>query len=66
MNQPLKFPPWMLILDVIGTLFFGIGLFGQIGGDNLFSPYAVPMIIIGALMMLPLLVFLITRITNRR
>ncbi len=66
MSNPLKFPPWMLILDVIGTLIFGLGLFGQVGGDNLFSPFAIPLIIVGALLMLPLLVFLVTRATSRR
>ncbi len=66
MSQPLKFPPWLLILDVIGTLIFALGLFGHFGGDNLFTPFAIPLIIIGALLMLPLLVFLVTRVTSRR
>ena len=65
MSQPLKFPPWLLILDVIGTLILGLGLFGHFGGDNLFTPFAIPLIIIGALLMLPLLVFLVTRVTSR-
>ena len=66
MNQPLRLPPWLLILDIFGTLLLALGLFGQFGGDNLFSPYALPLIIVGALMMLPLLIFLVTRMTNRR
>lgn len=66
MSTPLKFPPWLLILDVVGTLLLGLGLFGQFGGDNLFSPFAIPLIIIGALLMLPLLIFLVTRATTRR
>jgi hypothetical protein len=66
MSQPLKFPPWLLILDVIGTLILGLGLFGQFGGNNLFTPFAIAMIIIGALLMLPLLIFLVTRATSRR
>ncbi len=65
MSQSLKFPPWLLILDVIGTLLLGLGLFGQFGGDNLFAPFAIPLIIIGALLMLPLIIFLVTRITSR-
>ena len=66
MTQPLKFPPWLLILDVIGTVILGLGLFGQFGGENFFSPFAIPMIIVGALLMLPLMVFLVTRATTRR
>ena len=65
MSQPRKFPPWLLILDIVGTVILGLGLFGQYGGDNLFSPFAVPLIIVGALLMLPLLVFLVTRATSR-
>ena len=65
MNQPLKFPPWLLVLDVIGTIMLGLGLFGQFGGDNPLSPFAIPLIIIGALLMLPLLIFLVTRATSR-
>ncbi len=65
MRESLKFPPWLLALDVVGTIILGLGLFGQFGGDNLFSPFAIPLIIIGALLMLPLLVFLVTRVTNR-
>ena len=65
MSEPLKFPPWLLALDVVGTVILGLGLFGQFGGENLFSPFAIALIIIGALLMLPLLVFLVTRVTNR-
>lgn len=65
MSQSLKFPPWLLILDVVGTLLLGLGLFGQFGGDSLFTPFAIPLIIIGALLMLPLMIFLVTRVTNR-
>ena len=65
MSQSLKFPPWMLILDIVGTVILGLGLFGQFGGDNLFTPFAIALIIIGALLMLPLLVFLVTRATSR-
>ena len=50
MSEPLKFPPWLLALDVVGTVILGLGLFGQFGGDNLFSPFAIPLIIIGALL----------------
>jgi hypothetical protein len=66
MSEPLRFPPWLLILDVVGTVILGLGLFGQFGGDSLFSPFAIPLIIVGALLMLPLLVFLVTRATSRR
>ncbi|MDJ0813170.1 MAG: hypothetical protein QNJ23_05540 [Woeseiaceae bacterium] len=65
MSNPPKFPPWMLALDVAGTIVLGLGLFGHYGGENLFSPFAIPLIIIGALLMLPLMIFLVTRATNR-
>ena len=65
MTQPPKFPPWLLILDISGTLLLCLGLFGQFGGDNVFSLYAIPLIVVGALMMLPLLIFLVARSMNR-
>ena len=66
MSTPLKFPPWLLALDIGGTILLGLGLFGQFGGANFFTPFAIPLIIIGALLMMPLMVFLVTRATNRR
>lgn len=66
MSHPIKFPPWLLILDVVGTILLGLGLFGHFGGDNLFAPFAIGLIVIGALLMLPLIIFLVTRATNRR
>jgi hypothetical protein len=62
----MKFPPWLLALDIVGTIVLGLGLFGQYGGDSLFAPLAIPLIIIGALLMLPLLVYLVIRVTNSR
>lgn len=66
MSETLKFPPWLLALDVVGAVILGLGLYGQFGGANLFSPFAIPLVVIGALLMLPLLVFLVARVTNRR
>lgn len=65
MSKALKFPTWLLILDALGTIVFGLGLYGQFRDDNLFAPFAIPMIIAGALLMVPLLIFLVMRATNR-
>ena len=59
----LKIPPWILILDLAGTLLLALGLYGQFGGDSPLQQAAVPLIIAGALLMLPLVVFLVTRAT---
>ena len=58
----LKLPLPLLLLDIVGTLLVALGLYGMIAGDNPFTPYALVLIIIGALLMLPLIVFFVTRL----
>ena len=65
-NTNIKFPAWLLVLDVVGTLLLALGLYGQFGDDNPFRQAALALIVTGALLMLPLVVFVITRLTNRR
>ncbi len=62
MSNKINFPIPLLILDVFGTLLLAVGLYGLIGEENLVTPYALFLIVLGGLMMLPLIVFFITRI----
>lgn len=66
-----RWPMWPIMLDVIGTLLLGLGIFGQFGGGDLpfleFMPvqeYAIALILLGVLLMLPLIVVLIRRATS--
>lgn len=63
-----RFPVWPIMLDVIGTLLLAIGIFGQFGGEELpfleFMPikeYAIMLILLGVLLMMPLVIVLIKR-----
>ena len=55
-------PMWVLALDIVGTLFLVAGLLGHFmvdelpGGEQL-GPLAIPLIILGVVMMIPLVVF---------
>ena len=62
----IRWPAWIIILDVAGTLCLALGLYGLFGGGNPFSPFAIPMIILGGLLMLPLIVYTVTRATSAR
>lgn len=63
MSNKLKFPLWVISLDIAGTLLVLAGLFGLFAdGGSMFSgaidlkPLAVPLIILGVLLMAPLVV----------
>ncbi len=61
-RRKLPWPAWVLALDIVGTLFLVAGLLGLLMGDELpagdtLQAVAIPLIILGVLMMIPLVVF---------
>ena len=71
-QKKLHWPAWILILDFTGTILVGLGIYAQVAeGELLFSGFvdldalAVPMIIIGALMVVPLVFSTISQIRSQ-
>jgi hypothetical protein len=67
-----RIPVGVFVLDAIGTLALGIGLFGYFTDSDLFfleaqalNEYAIPLIIIGLLLMLPMLQWAIRRMKGK-
>ena len=73
-NTPrLRWPAWVLILDLIGSALVALGLYGQVGSDSLlFAEFvdlralAVPIIIVGALLVVPLLYSTVSQVRSLR
>lgn len=66
-------PIWAIILDVIGTLIFALGVFGLIaGGERIFpefidnQAFSIVLIFAGVLLMVPLIIVVIRRATSQR
>ncbi len=75
MNEPKKliWPVWVLILDFVGMFLVGIGIYLLVAGDPLplaetidLRPFAIPMIIIGALFFAPLILMTLAHIRGSR
>jgi hypothetical protein len=71
-NSKIRFPVWAVILDLFGTLFVVLGIYAQLGGEDLLfaefldiRPYGIVLILTGVLLMLPLVIFLVRRSTSR-
>ncbi len=69
----LEWPAWVLILDLVGTVLVGFGIYAQVASGPLIlsdvidlRALAVPMILIGALLVMPLVVMTITQIRSRQ
>jgi hypothetical protein len=69
----LHWPAWVLILDLIGTAMVGLGIYAQVAdGTLLFSEYidlralAVPIIVLGALLVTPLVFSTISQVRSQR
>ncbi len=69
----MRFPPLLLALDILGTALLGLGLFGFLSNGSLvvagfidLKQLAVPMMITGALLMAPLVVYLVKRVSSQR
>lgn len=65
-RRKFQLPAWTIILDLFGTLILALGIYAQFGGDELlFSEfldlrqYAIIMILVGILLMMPLVMHLI-------
>ena len=72
-RKPLPWPPWVLALDVFGTLLIAAGLFGLFGGiepEGLdggdVKAISISLIVVGALLTLPLVVAVIRSAGQRR
>ena len=75
MNEPTKliWPVWVLILDFVGMFLVGIGVYMLVAADPLplaeaidLRPFAIPMIIIGALFFAPLILMTVAHIRGSR
>ena len=75
MNEPKKltWPAWVLILDFVGMLLVGVGIYALVAADPLpfagtidLRELAIPMIIIGALFFAPLMLMTIAHIRGSR
>ena len=75
MNEPKKliWPVWVLILDFVGMLLVGIGIYALVATEPLpfadaidIRALAIPMIIIGALFFAPLILMTIAHVRGSR
>ena len=62
MTNKLKFPLWVIFLDIVGTLFVAGGIFGlftEAGSSSAIDlkMLAVPLILVGVLLMAPLVIY---------
>ena len=69
----LKWPAWVLILDLVGTALVGLGIYAQVAsGPLVFSDavdlraLAVPMILVGALLVMPLVVMTVRQVRSQQ
>jgi len=64
-TDKLKIPVQLLVLDALGAVLLGLGLAEWFGGTNLvsgslrFDNYYVALVVCGALLMLPLIAFVL-------
>ena len=67
----LKIPVQLLVLDALGAVLLGLGLAEWFGGTNLvpeslrFDNYYIAMVVCGALLMLPLVAFVLRTALGR-
>ena len=72
-NKKLIWPAWVLILDFVGMLLVAVGIYVLVAGGPLpfaqsidLRPFAIPMIIIGALCFAPLILMTLAHIRGSR
>ena len=70
-RKRIHWPIWVLILDLVGSALVGLGIYAQIAsGPLLFSEFidlralAVPIIIVGALLVAPLVFMTISQLRS--
>ena len=68
----MKIPPLLFVAETFGTLCLAAGLWGHFAGDGTvvagvvdLAALSVPLIVLGALLMAPLLIFVVKHATNR-
>ncbi len=75
MNEPKKliWPVWVLILDFVGMLLVAVGIYALVAAGPLpfadtldLRAFAIPMIILGALMVAPLILMTMAHIRGSR
>ncbi len=64
-------PAWVLALDIVGTLFLVAGLLGLFfegdpGQESALAMMAIPLIVLGVLLMIPLIVFTVLHVRSSR
>lgn len=65
----MRLPPALIALDVLGTLVLGLGIYAtvsdsaRLGAIDL-GPLALPMIIAGAFLMAPLMIFVVRQVLS--
>ena len=69
----LRWPAWVLILDLIGTVLVGLGIYAQVASGQLIlsefidlRAWAVPMIIFGALLVAPLVFMTVSQVRAQK
>ena len=69
----LRWPAWVLILDLVGTALVGLGIYTQVAsGPLIFSEFvdlrawAVPIIIFGAVLVAPLVFMTISQVRAQK
>ena len=65
----MRLPPVLIALDVLGTLLLGLGIYGKVAADPALGfvdlgTLAVPLIILGAFLMAPLLLYVVRAATS--
>jgi len=65
----MRIPPVLIALDVLGTLVLALGIYGKVAVDPTLGfvdlgPLAVPLLILGAFLMAPLLIYLVRAATG--
>ena len=72
-QQKILWPAWALALDIVGAVFFALGLIVLFGADPLgipeidnFRAWGAPFIVLGLLLMVPLIYFTITSIRSKK
>ncbi len=69
----LKWPAWVLILDFVGTALVALGIYAQVVDGPLILPdlvdlraWAIPLIILGALLVAPLVFMTVAQVRSRQ
>ncbi len=65
----MRLPPALIALDVFGTLLLGLGIYAMVADDARvgavdLGPLALPLIIIGAFLMAPLVIYIVRQATS--